>query len=100
MQQPPWGKESRDYLRSITPDSVTIIRHDKDRYGRVVAEVIDDQRNLNLQMVKDGYAAVYPRYCKDTAYYQAQEQAQSARLGIWSKQGLQQTPWLWRRKNK
>ena len=98
IKQAPWGRQSRDYLRSITPETVSIIRHDKDRYGRIVAEVMDGQTNLNLAMVLAGQAAVYPRYCHNQAYYTAQQQAQSAQRGIWSQPGLQQTPWQWRHK--
>ena len=41
MQQKPWGSESRDYLRRLTPRVVSLKIHDTDRYGRKVAEVID-----------------------------------------------------------
>jgi endonuclease YncB( thermonuclease family) len=61
-----------------------------------VADVIADGESLNLAMVRNGYAAVYPKYCKDSAYYRAQDSARGAGLGIWSKPGLQQTPWEYR----
>lgn len=97
LAQKPWGQESRDYLRSITGDRVTIIKHDIDRYGRTVGEVIQDGRNLNLAMVEAGQAAVYRRYCSGSDYLHAETQARQQRIGVWSKTGDQQQPWNWRR---
>ncbi len=99
MKQRPWGKESRDYLRSITPEQVMVIAKTKDRYGRTVGEVLTaDQRreNLNLAMVRSGQAVVYPKYCNDQRYYQVEGDAKRIKAGVWEKQGLQQTPWHWR----
>lgn len=99
MGQRPWGRESRDYLRAITPGRVTLIARTRDRYGRTVGELItadQEQENLNLAMVWSGQAAVYPKYCSDRSYYQAEEQARKIRSGIWSRSGRQQRPWQWR----
>lgn len=100
MQQKPWGRESRDYLRGITPKVVTLKVHDTDRYGRQVAEVIDPATGeaLNLAMVKAGQAAVYRRYCSDPSYSRAEAAAKAAALGIWAKPGDHQRPWDWRRR--
>ncbi len=99
MRQRPWGKESRDYLRSITPEQVKIVAKTKDRYGRIVGELFaaDEQHeNLNLAMVRSGQAVVYPKYCKDQRYYEVEGDAKRIKSGVWEKQGLQQTPWRWR----
>lgn len=40
-----------------------------DHYDRVVAELIrEDGRNLGLELVRGGYAAVYPEYCDEQIY--------------------------------
>lgn len=98
MQQKPWGRESRDYLRRITPKVVTLKVHDTDRYGRQVAEVIDPTTGeaLNLTMVRAGQAAVYPRYCSESRFFTAQNAAKTQRLGIWRQPGNHQRPWDWR----
>lgn len=99
MQQSPWGRKSRDHLRRIAGDRVTITRIETDRYGRTVAEVFDAQGNsLNLAMVTAGWANVYARYCSDPAYFAARESARTRGLGIWSRPGLHQTPWEWRQR--
>jgi endonuclease YncB( thermonuclease family) len=51
MGQGPWGWESRDHLRAITPPTVRILVRDRDRDGREVADVVvpdDSEENLNL----------------------------------------------------
>ena len=100
MQQRPWGRESRDALRALLPPTFEMRQVDTDRYGRVVAIVYDpaDNTELNLLMVAKGQAAVYPQYCNDQRYYAAQDKAQAASLGIWSKPGDHQQPWVWRRR--
>lgn len=80
----PWGKESRDYLRSIMPEQVTVIVKTKDRYGRMVGEVFafgEAGENLNLAMVRSGKAAVYPKYCNDRHYFQAQVEVKKLQSG-------------------
>ena len=97
IEQRPWGDESRDYLRRIIPQQVSIREQDRDRYGRIVAEVFGHAgKNLNLALVEAGKAAVYPRYCRDSRYFDAQARAQAVRRGIWAKAGKHQTPWTWR----
>ncbi|MCK7579936.1 MAG: thermonuclease family protein [Chromatiales bacterium] len=50
----------------------------------IVAEVFGHAgKNLNLALVEAGQAAVYPRYCRDSPYFDAQAQAKADRRGIW-----------------
>lgn len=59
----------------------------QDRYGREIAEVYHDDILVNLQMVREGQAAIYEEYiepCDATRYRAAQQQAQRSRLGIWT----------------
>ncbi|MDM8564755.1 thermonuclease family protein [Candidatus Halobeggiatoa sp. HSG11] len=100
MKQKPWGTEARDHLRSITGEKVSLVKIDKDRYGRIVGEVYSNNVNLNLAQVKAGKAAVYTRYCKKSEYEVAEKTAKQAKLGIWSKSGLHQAPWKWRKRKR
>lgn len=95
LAQRPWGIESRDHLRAITPRRVILISKDKDRYGRTVGEILADdpaREHLNLAQVASGNAAVYPKYCSDRSYYATERQARRARLGVWERPGKQRTP--------
>jgi endonuclease YncB( thermonuclease family) len=96
LEQKPWGQESRNHLRAITPKRVLLIAHDQDRYGRTVGEVITDdpdRENLNLAQVRSGNAAVYRSFCEGDAYYQAEREAKRIRAGIWERAGDWQRPW-------
>lgn len=104
------GVEARDHLRSLVDigkGELLLVPIEKDRYGRTVAEVyVQDSRstaiNLNVQMVRDGYAWHYERYSGNCPirdeFAIAQELAQKEGLGIWN--GNPIPPWDWRRANK
>jgi endonuclease YncB( thermonuclease family) len=100
MGQKPWGAYSRDLLRSMMPaGKVGLQVTDIDRYGRVVARVMDGGRDLGLSLVRQGGAVVYERYNKSKDYKRAQADAKRERVGVWSEPGAHQTPWQWRRLN-
>jgi endonuclease YncB( thermonuclease family) len=100
IKQQPWGIQARDHLRAIIGRTVQVKEINKDRYGRTVGEIYSGNVNLNLAQVKAGKAAVYHTYCKKSEYKLAEKQAQTAKAGIWSQPGLQQTPWQWRKRPK
>ncbi len=98
LSQKPWGQRARDALRAEVHGTIRTFIVGADRHDRVVAELIrEDGRNLGLELVREGYAAVYPRYCDEPAYFIAEESARAAMRGIWSVQGAQQRPWEWRK---
>jgi endonuclease YncB( thermonuclease family) len=49
--------------------------------------------SINLRMVADGQAAVYPKYCHERRFYRAEQQAREERAGVWAKAGEHQAPW-------
>ena len=91
----PMGIEARDHLRSLVEidnGKLLLVPVEKDRYGRTVAEVyVKDSKsttiNLNVQMVRDGYAWHYERYSGNcplgSEFAIAQEAAQKEGAGIW-----------------
>ena len=98
----PGGQEAGDRLSALLPrgTSVKVLPVDKDQYGRTVGVVFSD-RNINLQLLKEGQAWVYEQYinnCRTTAEQlrQAQSSAQQQRLGLWS-QTNPCPPWDFRR---
>lgn len=101
MSQEPWGDRSREAFRGLLPrfGSVRLRVVDEDRYGRVVAQVLVDQRDAGLEMVRLGRARVYEQYNDSPDYRQAEAEARRARRGIWEKPGSQQDPATWRRLN-
>jgi len=98
MEQEPWGRRSRDYLRRIVGTEVQLVKHDTDRYGRVVAEVFSREENLNLAMVRAGWAAEYDDFCGELSYRKAERVARDGNRNIFSRRGLQRSPWEWRQR--
>ncbi|MFO1371290.1 MAG: thermonuclease family protein [Candidatus Competibacteraceae bacterium] len=101
MKQEPWGDRSREALRGLLPrrEAVRLQVMDQDRYGRTVAKVFAGDRDVGLEMVRQGRAVVYTQYNDSPAYQQAEAEARQGRLGIWEKPGSQQDPATWRRLN-
>ncbi|MFO1429963.1 MAG: thermonuclease family protein [Candidatus Competibacteraceae bacterium] len=101
MGQKPWGEQSRELLQGLLPNShikLEVMDIDQ-RYGRVVARILNGYQDVGLEMVRQGGAAVYAQYNNSRAYQVAQNQAKEERLGVWSRPGAQQEPWEWRKLN-
>jgi endonuclease YncB( thermonuclease family) len=101
MKQEPWGDRSREALRGLLPrfGSINLRVMDQDRYGRIVAQVFAGERDVGLEMVRQGRAVVYEQYNDSPVYRQVEAEAKQAHLGIWEKSGAQQDPATWRRLN-
>lgn len=58
----------------------------KDKYGRYLATLFADDRDIALHLVRQGLALVYTVYPFPSmqGYLQEQEQARSARRGLWA----------------
>jgi endonuclease YncB( thermonuclease family) len=100
--QKPWGNRSRAHLKRIAAARVELRAVETDRFGRTVAEVYnatDERLSLNLEQVKQGQAAVYPRYCEESRFFRAERGARAADLGIWGTRGEHQTPWTFRHRH-
>ena len=98
MAQRPWGTGARRALERMTPRQVQLRPITIDRFGRTVGAIHDPIENVSLgiELVRGGHVAVYPRYCTDPLYLEAEALAKAAHLGIWSMDGDQQTPWEFR----
>ena len=82
---PAAGARAKELLLDTT---VRLVLHDRDKYGRQVAEVfLDDGRSLAAILLFEGLARWYARFAagrKD--YADLEEQARRAKRGFW-KQG-------------
>lgn len=67
---------------------------DTDRYGRAVAVCYLDGKDINREMVRQGWAVEYTAY-SDGRYTDAEQEARSAKRGLW--RGEFQMPWDWRK---
>jgi endonuclease YncB( thermonuclease family) len=84
----PYGEESwRALKRKIMGMEVRLDIIDIDRYKRMVGIIWIDDRNINLEMVRDGFAEAYVEYLKEpyrSQFMRAEMEAKSAKRGIWS----------------
>lgn len=96
----PFGKRSKQYLSSlIYKRDVTLEISGRDRYNRTIATIYYKGENINLKMVKAGMAWAYKQYLHHPIYLEAQQQAQTARLGLWA-DSHPIPPQDWRRQEK
>jgi micrococcal nuclease len=84
----PFSQQTTKYLASLVLNkTITIREFGKDRYGRTLAEVYLEGRNINLEMVKAGLAKVYrgtPAPGQDLApYWSAEAEARKQKKGMW-----------------
>lgn len=84
----PYGKESREALHNkIMGKQVKLDILDIDKYKRMVGIIWLDDRNINLEMVNEGYAEAFVEYLKPpyrTQFLEVEQEAKSASRGIWS----------------
>jgi micrococcal nuclease len=96
----PYGEEAgRALANKVQGQNITLQVMDIDRYKRVVAILVLDGRDINLEMVREGWAWAYRQYLDrphSSGYIQAEELARKERRGLW-RQSNPQPPWEFRR---
>jgi micrococcal nuclease len=89
----PYGKESWKALEGkIMGKQVQLEISDIDKYKRMVGIIWIGNRNINLEMVQEGYAEAYLEHLKEpyrSQFIRAEKEARSARRGIWSLSGYE-----------
>jgi endonuclease YncB( thermonuclease family) len=96
----PYGEEAYRALQGkLQRQHVRLDVMDIDRYGRTVSIVWLGDRNINKEMVLEGWAWAYKQYLDRphaSEYIEAEEQARTKRLGLWQ-QNNPQPPWEFRK---
>lgn len=94
----PQGRQGKATLSGLVMSrQVTVQDKGKDRYERTLGVVMVDGLNVNLEMVRLGYAWHYLKYSKDRALANAEKEARAGKRGLWADR-LPVPPWDWRRK--
>jgi endonuclease YncB( thermonuclease family) len=99
--QAPHGAQSRAQLQALAPvgSTVALRIQTTDRYGRAIAELSRNGRNLNQALVASGAAFVYWQYiqgCDRQSYSRLENEARLKRMGIWGVSGGLTRPWDFR----
>jgi endonuclease YncB( thermonuclease family) len=97
-----FGKQAKKFTASLTSGKqVSVKVYDTDRYGRSVGVVFVSGTNVNQEIIRNGYAWQYRKYCKASFcsdWSRLEQNARRDRRGLWA-DNSPQAPWKWR-KNK
>lgn len=94
----PFGTQAKKALSDLCfGQQVTVKSQKPDRYGRLVAVVINAKKQIvNQEMIKLGMAWHFTKYSDDETYANLEVKARKQKVGLW--QELNPTPpWNWRK---
>ncbi len=99
-----YSNKAKQFTRRLAyKQVVTIEEKDIDRYGRIVALVMSHGKLLNRELVREGLAWYYPKYCRDQPLCgeikRLERKARKARRGIWRDKSPV-PPWYWKRQQQ
>lgn len=81
-----FGQRAKQFTSGLVfQKEVTVTVLDRDRYGRLVADVsLPDGRSLNRELLTAGMAWWYRRYSNDPTLGELEREARSAKRGLWA----------------
>ena len=99
----PHGNKAKQYLASLVGNKLVTVEYSKrDKYGRIVGKIEYKGLDVNLEMVKAGYAWHYKKYQKEQSaddrlsYRIAENNARTQEVGLF--QDNNSIPsWKWRK---
>ena len=105
---PEWKQEYGTKAKQFTKKrlyhtTVEVEPKDVDRYDRVVSLVTSNGQLVNRDLVANGLAWVYPKYCREeplcSELHRLEQAARKRRIGLWRARNPL-PPWQWKRKKK
>lgn len=95
----PFSKVAKQFVSNeIFGQYVSIEYKGLDRYGRTIGYVLYGNKNLSLELLKNGLAWHYKKYSDNKHMAELERVARMLRKGLWSEKGPIE-PHLWRKKN-
>ncbi len=95
----PFAAHSKKYVKKkLQGKNVEIVPVDTDRYGRLVAIVRRGDKIINEQLLDQGLAWYYPKYCKKricSSWKKTNKKAKKEKKNIWSEPSPV-APWKWK----
>src|SRR6516164_7588293 len=99
-----FGRRAKQLMSALVfGKDVELRPHTIDRYGRTVAMVFVDGRDVGLELIKQGLAWAYEHYLPEASaeiqaqYTAAETAARVSRRGLWVNGNSAVPPWEWRR---
>ena len=95
-----FGSRAKEHLSSlIMGKDVTLIVKGEDLYKRTLSKIFLGAQDVNLSMVRDGFAWHYSKYSKDKKFAEAEADAKIKKKGLWIDLDPV-APWDYRSKEK
>jgi len=81
----PFAEKAKVFTQRLAAGkTVSVIEKEKDSYGRTVARVYVDGRDLSVELLKAGLARHYKSHNSDWLLAALEDQAKADRVGIWA----------------
>jgi micrococcal nuclease len=97
--QPHGWKSKLELIDLVRGRHVVLVPRDVDQYGRIVARVWVGDLDVNRELVRRGAAWFYPQYAEDDSLYNVEQEARTAKRGLWALPLRDRMePWMWRKK--
>lgn len=101
----PYSQTATRYLSRLILNKMVDIRgYGTDRYGRVLGVITVNNKNVNLQMVREGFAEAYrgkpPHGFDQSPYLKAEQEAREQKKGMWAQGEKYISPKDWRTSGK
>jgi endonuclease YncB( thermonuclease family) len=97
-----FGQRSKEALSDLIYDKQVSVEHFKtDRYKRILGKIRVGQTDINLSMIRQGFAWHFKKYQNDQpledrlAYIRAEEEARATKRGLWQDK-IPVPPWEFR----
>lgn len=80
-----YGQAAKKFVSDLIYDKdIRVDVQTRDKYGRLVGKIFVGDTNVNLEVVRAGYAWWYRQYgAGETALAEAEQEARDARRGLW-----------------
>jgi endonuclease YncB( thermonuclease family) len=95
-----FGTRARGFTSAMVFGKIVEVKeYNQDVFGRTVARVYVDGKDLSLELVKSGLAWHFKKYSSDPILEGAEDQARKMKIGLWSMQNPI-PPWEYRRQHR
>ena len=96
----PFSTKAKAFTSDLCFGKQVVVNWEKrDRYGRVLGEVLVDGKSVNQALLEAGMAWHYREYSKDSELQRLEDDARAAKCGLWADKDPV-APWEWRKQER